>query len=74
MNLHITPSFKIDRLCKTAYVLLFLVMLDFLFCCCCVFTFCPKTNYLSQNLAISFAMLFIQLLNILQDLRPIKRA
>jgi len=25
MNLHITPSFKIDRLCKTASVLLFLV-------------------------------------------------
>ena len=26
MNLHITPSFKIDRLCKTASVLLFLVL------------------------------------------------
>ena len=25
MNLHITPSFNIDRLCKTASVLLFLV-------------------------------------------------
>jgi len=25
MNLHITPSFIIDRLCKTASVLLFLV-------------------------------------------------
>jgi len=25
MNLHITPSFNIDRLCKTATVLLFLV-------------------------------------------------
>jgi len=25
MNLHITPSFNIDRLCKTAPVLLFLV-------------------------------------------------
>jgi len=29
MNLHITPSFIIDRLCKTASVLLFLVMGDF---------------------------------------------
>jgi len=28
MNLHITPSFIIDRLCKTASVLLFLVMFD----------------------------------------------
>jgi len=28
MNLHITPSFIIDRLCKTASVLLFLVTLD----------------------------------------------
>ena len=27
MNLHITPSFNIDRLCKTASVLLFLVYL-----------------------------------------------
>jgi len=26
MNLHITPSFNIDRLCKTASVLLFLVL------------------------------------------------
>jgi len=26
MNLHITPSFNIDRLCKTASVLLFLVI------------------------------------------------
>jgi len=37
MNLHITPSFKIDRLCKTASVLLFLVLkqwttLQTLFC------------------------------------------
>jgi len=28
MNLHITPSFIIDRLCKTASVLLFLVIID----------------------------------------------
>jgi len=28
MNLHITPSFNIDRLCKTAYVLLFLVTVE----------------------------------------------
>ena len=27
MNLHITPSFNIDRLCKTASVLLFLVLI-----------------------------------------------
>jgi len=26
MNLHFTPSFNIDRLCKTASVLLFLVL------------------------------------------------
>ena len=32
-------------------------MFDFLLCCCCVFTFCPKTHYSSQNFAISFAML-----------------
>jgi len=30
-------------------------MFEFLFCC--VFTFCPKTRYLSQNFAIPFAML-----------------
>jgi len=29
MNLHITPSFNIDRLCKTASVLPFLVTVDF---------------------------------------------
>jgi len=29
MNLHITPSFNIDRLCKTASVLLFLVKVIF---------------------------------------------
>ena len=29
MNLHITPSFNIDRLCKTASVLLFLVILAY---------------------------------------------
>jgi len=34
-----------------------LFMFDFLFCCCGVFTFCPKKHYLSQNLAIPFAML-----------------
>jgi len=28
MNLHITPSFNIDRLCKTASVLLFLVIIN----------------------------------------------
>ena len=28
MNLHITPSFNIDRLCKTASVLLFLVLIQ----------------------------------------------
>ena len=32
-------------------------MFDFLFYCGCVFTFCPKTHYLSQYFAISFAML-----------------
>ena len=31
MNLHITPSFKIDRLCKTASVLLFLVQFEHCF-------------------------------------------
>ena len=31
--------------------------LIFLFCCCCVFSFCPKTQYLSQKFAIPFAML-----------------
>ena len=30
MNLHITPSFNIDRLCKTASVLLFLVIISIL--------------------------------------------
>jgi len=36
------------------------------FCCCCVFTFCPKTHYLSPNFAIPFAMLFFYIiLNIL---------
>ena len=30
MKLHITPSFNIDRLCKTASVLLFLVIIIFL--------------------------------------------
>jgi len=29
--------------------------LIFLFCCCCVFTFCSKTPYLSQNFAIPFS-------------------
>jgi len=29
MNLHITPSFNIDRLCKTASVLLFLVICEY---------------------------------------------
>jgi len=32
-------------------------MFDFLFCCFCVFTFCPKTHYLSQKSVFSFAML-----------------
>ena len=32
-------------------------LFDFLFCCCCVFSFCPKTHYLSQKFAIPFAML-----------------
>jgi len=39
-------------------------MFDFLFCCCCVFTFMFKTHYLSQNLAISFAMLIIYTIHI----------
>jgi len=26
--------------------------LIFLFCCCCVYIFCPKTHYLSHNFAI----------------------
>jgi len=32
-------------------------MFDFLYCCCCVFTFLSKTHYLSQNIAIPFTML-----------------
>jgi len=32
-------------------------MFDFLFCCCCVFTFCPLTHYLWQNFANPFAMI-----------------
>ena len=32
-------------------------MFDFLYCCCCVFTFCPKTHYFSQKFAIPFTML-----------------
>ena len=32
-------------------------MFDFLLCCCGFFTCCPKTHYLSQNVAIPFAML-----------------
>jgi len=31
-------------------------MFEFLFCCC-VFSFCPKTHYLSQKFAIPFVML-----------------
>jgi len=33
MNLHITPSFIIDRLCKTASVVLFLVKIQVLANC-----------------------------------------
>jgi len=33
MNLHITPSFNIDRLCKTASVLLFLVLISLTISC-----------------------------------------
>jgi len=32
-------------------------MFDFLFCCCCVFTFLSKTHYLSQKFAIPFIFL-----------------
>ena len=32
-------------------------MFDFLYCCCCVFSFCPKTYYLSLKFEIPFAML-----------------
>ena len=32
-------------------------MFDFLFCCCCGFTFCPNTHYLSQKCAIPLTIL-----------------
>ena len=48
------------------------VCLIFLFCCCCVLTFCPKAHYLSQNVAIPFAMLIFSILNILYDYNGIK--
>jgi len=32
-------------------------MFDFFVLCCCVFSLCPKTHYLSQTFAISYAML-----------------
>ena len=38
-------------------------MFDSLFCCCCVFTFCPKTHYLSF-----YNINLLSILNILQDL------
>jgi len=46
MNLHITPSFNIDRLCKTASVLLFLVR----------FTFDKKKN---RNQTVTYQFSFI---------------
>jgi len=39
-------------------------MFDFLFCCCCVLLFCPKTHYLSQKFAIPFTMLIYLVYNI----------
>jgi len=42
-------------------------MFDFLFCCCCVFTFLSKTHYLSQKFTIPFTILIYLVYLLLQD-------
>jgi len=54
MNLHITPSFNIDRLCKTASVLLFLVKQ--VFSTEILFLY-PRSTFLSVSV---FAHKFVQ--------------
>jgi len=66
MNLHITPSFKIDRLCKTASVLLFSSPehkvhenISIYFC-----RKCPEIKQVSINIqCFNITFIFIQIIN-----------
>jgi len=53
MNLHITPSFNIDRLCKTASVLLFLVIVETARLRCFLHASKKEMNSLNDNNDIS---------------------